>query len=229
MKESGEAHRYLGGRLDVNILLACALGVTFLIVMIVMAVNYPNPNAFQLKVFTTTLALAAGGFGAIIPGSLVIVHKNFVRAGGAVGLVVLVLFFQPEIKEKVIQLVEPTQPAEPVALEYLKSVDSFQHANTWNFMDPESKGYSVDSLESLTRILETFRRPLGEVVSRELTGMNSVQSPQGYPLGLYRTLAFRTHYSNDATCRMEQVVVRATQDLTWKVFGHNISPTPIPC
>ncbi|MGE8063576.1 DUF4019 domain-containing protein [Pseudomonas sp. NPDC089569] len=229
MRDSGEAHRYLDGKFDVNILLACVLGVAFLSVMIVMAVLYPNPNDFQLKVFTTTLALAAGGFGAIIPGSLVIEHKNFLRAGGAIGLVILVLYFQPEIKEKVIKFIEPAQSAEPIALEYLQTVDNSQTDNIWRLMDPESKGYTFDSLESLTQIFNTFRRPLGTVVSRELTGMNSVQSPQGYPLGLYRALVYRTHFSNDGTCRMEQVVVRATQDLTWKVFSYTISPSLIPC
>lgn len=92
MKGPNEAQKLISGRLDINVLLACALGVIFLSAMIVMAIHYPNPDSFQLKVFTTTLALAAGGFGAIIPGSLTIRHKNLLRAGGAMALVILVLF-----------------------------------------------------------------------------------------------------------------------------------------
>ncbi|PMX24937.1 MULTISPECIES: DUF4019 domain-containing protein [unclassified Pseudomonas] len=229
MKRSNEAHNYINGQLNINTLLACILGVIFLSAMLVMSTYYPNAEGIQLKIFTTTLALAAGGFGAIIPGGLAIQHKGLWRAGGAMGLVIIVLFFQPEINKKVVRIVEPPQPAGPVALEYLKSIDSFQYVTTWNLLDPESIGYSVDSIESLTSLINTVRRPLGEVKSRAPMRMNSIQSPPGYPIGLYRFLTFRTHFSNDETCREENVVLRATQDITWKVFGYTISPTQIPC
>lgn len=229
MGEVGASEKLIAGRLDINVLLACALGVGFLITMLVMATAFPNPTEFQVKVFTTTLALAAGGVGAALPGTIEIKHKNYIRAGGAMALVVLVLFFQPQITTNVAKLVEPSESPEPSALAYLRLVDESQLDAAWDVMDPEGRKYAADSLDSMKRVYESFRRPLGTIVSRQLTGMNAVQSPPGFPIGLYRTLVYRTHYSNDAGCRAEQVSLRATQDLAWKVVSHTISPVLIPC
>lgn len=229
MEAPGASNSLIRGRLDINILLACILGAGFLVTMLVMSTFFPNPTEFQMKVFTTTLALAAGGVGAAIPGTIEIRHKNYLRAGGAMALIILIMFFQPKITTHVAKLVEPTESPEPSALNYLRLVDEFQIDGAWNAIDPEGKKYSVDNLDSMKRLYESFRRPLGNVVSRQLTGMNSIQSPTGYPVGLYKALIYRTHYSNDAECRAEQVTLRATQDLVWKVFSHVISPSLIPC
>jgi hypothetical protein len=45
--------------------------------------------------FRTTLALAAGGLGAVIPGTVEVNVKGVVRAGGAIALFVLVYFLNP--------------------------------------------------------------------------------------------------------------------------------------
>jgi hypothetical protein len=42
-------------------------GVAFVVVLIVLAVFFPNPSDFQYFIFRTVLALAAAGVAALIP------------------------------------------------------------------------------------------------------------------------------------------------------------------
>src|SRR5688572_17908503 len=93
------------GTLDINTLLSFAFGVTFLVVMLIFATNYPNPTPFQVWVYITTLALAAAGVGAMLPGRFDIRYKNVVRAGGALGLFAAVFFNQPTITKATATLI----------------------------------------------------------------------------------------------------------------------------
>jgi hypothetical protein len=49
--------------------LAAIFGTVFLTVILVIAIAIPNPSYFQYQVFRITLALAAGGAAAMIPGN----------------------------------------------------------------------------------------------------------------------------------------------------------------
>lgn len=82
-------------RKSVQQICAFAFGVVFLTVMLAIALLEPNPTPFQYLVFRTTLALAAGGVVAMIPGFLQAQVGNAVRAGGAVSAFVVIFFFSP--------------------------------------------------------------------------------------------------------------------------------------
>lgn len=230
MNAPQEPKGWITGQIDINKLIAIALGVVFLIGMLIMALFVPNPTPVQIKAFEVTLALAAGGVGAAIPGSLNIKHGKLARASGALALVLIVLFFQSKINSSVLQFIEPTEPAQPVALQFLEMIDRNETSRAWEALDPAAIGYSIDNRDTFESITASVRAPLGHATSRVLQGMNSMQSPPGYPAGIYRGILYKTKLSGDGDkCRMEQVVLRATNDLTWRVFGYTISPMTIQC
>lgn len=76
-------------------IVAVVFGTAFIVIMLGIAVFVPNPTEFQIFVFRTVLAVAAAGIGAVLPGFLTVNVSNFLRAGGAFGLFVMVYWFNP--------------------------------------------------------------------------------------------------------------------------------------
>jgi hypothetical protein len=74
---------------------AFAFGVVFVVVLLVLATQYPNPTPFQYTVFRIVLALAAGGVAAMIPGFLTVQVSNAIRAGGALAVFLIAYFYSP--------------------------------------------------------------------------------------------------------------------------------------
>jgi hypothetical protein len=58
--------------------------------ILVLAIAYPRPTPFQVFVFRTILSVAAAGAAALIPGFLEVEISNWVRAGGALAVFVIV-------------------------------------------------------------------------------------------------------------------------------------------
>jgi hypothetical protein len=82
-----------------QIIVAFIFGVTFIVTMLVLAIFFPRPEPFQYTVFRVTLALAAAGVAAMIPGFITL---NFnpsaavlIHAGGALAVFVIVYFLSP--------------------------------------------------------------------------------------------------------------------------------------
>ncbi len=76
-------------------ILAFLFGVIFVIALLVLAVVIQTPTPFQYTVFRIVLALAAGGVASMIPGFLEVTISNWLRAGGALAVFVVVYFFNP--------------------------------------------------------------------------------------------------------------------------------------
>lgn len=74
---------------------ATAFGIAGVIVMLILAIFFPRPTAFQYTVFRIILALAGAGVGATIPGLLDVNVSGAIRASGAIGVFVIVYFFSP--------------------------------------------------------------------------------------------------------------------------------------
>lgn len=196
--------------------------------MLVFAAAFPNPSPFQLNVYMIVLALAAGGVGAVIPGTIGISYKS-VRAGGALALVVMVYFFQPSIVAQSVKFIIPPTDPDPIARRYLKALEAGDIQDAWNQLDPVSRGRLVTDIEQLRKLYDVTIRPLGRRGEPTIVGVNTVESPSGYPVGLYRVLTYRTQFSNEKLCRLEHVTVRATQDLQWRVYANQIDPRPVDC
>jgi hypothetical protein len=76
-------------------ILAFVFGVVFVITLLVLAVSFPYPAPFQYLIFRVVLALAAAGVAAVLPGTLGIEIHKIVTGAGALGVFVLVFFFNP--------------------------------------------------------------------------------------------------------------------------------------
>lgn len=74
---------------------AGGFGLIFIIAMIVLAIRFPNPAPFQYMTFRVILALAAAGIAPFIPGLLEVQVSTAIKAGGAIGVFVIVYFFSP--------------------------------------------------------------------------------------------------------------------------------------
>jgi hypothetical protein len=91
-----------------------AFGIVFIVLLVILAIFFPNPTPFQFEVFKTVLALAAAGIAALIPG-LLNVDLPAVRATGALAVLILVYKFSPAA------LIVPTPPTPqptPVVVNY---------------------------------------------------------------------------------------------------------------
>jgi len=76
-------------------LIAVVFGVVFISTILVIAIFFPQPTTFQYTVFRIVLALAAAGVASVVPGFLLVTVGTWVRAGGAIGVFVVVYFFSP--------------------------------------------------------------------------------------------------------------------------------------
>jgi hypothetical protein len=76
-------------------LIALIFGVIFVAAILALAVIFPQPTQFQYIVFRIVLAIAAAGFVSMTPGFLEITVSNWLRAGGALAVFVVVFFWNP--------------------------------------------------------------------------------------------------------------------------------------
>ena len=84
-------------------ILAFAFGVVFVVVLLYAAFAVPNPTAFQYTVFRIVLALAAAGVAGFFSGFLNVQISNWLKAGGALAVFVVVYFYAPAALEKLSQ------------------------------------------------------------------------------------------------------------------------------
>ena len=80
---------------NLQIILAAVFGITFLTAILVITLAIPTPTDWQKQVFRITLALAAGGVAAMIPGILKVRIHHFLTAGGALAVFATVYFYPP--------------------------------------------------------------------------------------------------------------------------------------
>jgi hypothetical protein len=75
--------------------LAFVFGVCFVATILTIALVKPNPTSYQFGVFKTVLALAGAGVAAVIPGFLEVRFREWLRAGGALAVFIVLYFFNP--------------------------------------------------------------------------------------------------------------------------------------
>jgi hypothetical protein len=80
---------------DQEKLIAVLFGAAFLVALLVLAIVFPQPTSFQYTVFRIVLAVAAAGFVSMTPGFLQVRISNWLRAGGALGVFIVIYFFSP--------------------------------------------------------------------------------------------------------------------------------------
>lgn len=80
-------------------LLAFFFGLCFVGILLILAIGFPQPSAFQYMVFRIILALAAAGIAGVIPGLIQLKMRSnailLINAGGALAVFVLIYLFAP--------------------------------------------------------------------------------------------------------------------------------------
>lgn len=192
---------------------------------------FAGAGGFTLAARNAGLAVIAAveksGIGAVIPGILK-VDSSYVKAGGALAVFVVVFLLKPAIIGSVAHLVAPPQSPLPVIEGYLSAIDAGKLDAAWEMLDDEAKRGVARDRDAYRQAYVGGRTPLGAVIGRVQNGIQEVRSPSGYPVGIYRIVSFRTKFQI-GTCHAEMVSVRATDDLVWRPFDHNVSPLPVPC
>ena len=70
-------------------------GVVFVTVILVLAFVFPNPTAFQYLVVRVLLALSTAAVATLLTGFINVEIPNFLKAGGALAVFVVVFFYNP--------------------------------------------------------------------------------------------------------------------------------------
>ncbi|MGY6278133.1 hypothetical protein [Methylomonas sp. MgM2] len=82
-----------------TLILSFVFGVTFVSILLVLAVYIPRPTQTQFEIFRIVIAIAVAGIAAVVPGFLQLdLTRNkelAVRAGGALAVFVIVYFYSP--------------------------------------------------------------------------------------------------------------------------------------
>jgi hypothetical protein len=89
------------GNITLDVALAFAFGIVFIVTLLFLANGFPNPTPFQYNVFRIVLAIAMAGVASVIPGIIQVQIPGIrsdtplVRAGGALAVFVVVYFYSP--------------------------------------------------------------------------------------------------------------------------------------
>ncbi|MBB1583462.1 DUF4019 domain-containing protein [Serratia sp. OS31] len=218
--------RIIGG-VNINVLLAFVFGVVFLSVILGLVIFVKDLSEMARWVIVIIMALAGAGFAAVIPGVLN-VELPYIKSGGALAVLVLVIINQPKIVKTAIDIVATQKDTTSVLSEYLKNIDDGHLDKAWESLDQYAKITSAADKNLFKSAYENGRYIHGEVIERTPPlGSDMIIDPPGYPAGIYRVISFRTKFSDG--CRQESVSVRSDEDKNWHVFGHNVSISPIPC
>ena len=131
------------------------------------------------------------------------------------GMVILGLCFS----SRSMASAEKVEQALEAAKAWLALVDEGKYRESWE----TAAGYFKSSLskERWEQILTTVRKPMGSLVSREISSKNYMKSLPGAPEGEYVVFQFRTSFENKPS-GIETVTPMLERDGSWRVSGYYI-------
>lgn len=135
----------LSGRLNIQQFLAFVFGIVFIVILLVLAIIFPNPTPFQNLVFRVVLSLAAAGVGAMIPGFITVDMSLRTRIGisaaGAFSVFLIIYLLNPA------QLVIGLEPNGPISI--IVPVGRYK-SDSFDSNDPNVKSEGIrDFLQNL--------------------------------------------------------------------------------
>ena len=200
-----------------EVIAAFSFGVVFVITILTIAIFRPNPTPFEYTVFRIVIALAAAGVGAILPGFLDVTFRNWLRAGGALALFVIVYFFAPVVPTPTDgPIIEPVSDAKVPADQWLSLLDAEQYQSAYNSMaDGFKSKFPYGQFEEL---VVRERSHLGDVDARTLFSSAPYESPPGSPKGAYRQYVYRTDFASEPKSIYEIVWLFGESE-GWRVSG----------
>ena len=102
---------------------------------------------------------------------------------------------------------------------WLSLVDEGKYSDSWN----EAAGYFKGAIkeERWQETLQTVRKPLGKVISRQVKSKSYHTSLPGAPDGEYVVIQFETSFENKKSA-IETVTPMMDKDGKWRVSGYFI-------
>ncbi len=124
---------------------------------------------------------------------------------------------------------ESNPDAEKAALEaaqaWLKLIDAGKYAEGWE--ECAALARDADPKEDMVIIYESFRRPLGKVLSREVQSRTYTTTLPGAPQGEYVLIQMKTDFESKKGV-IETVMPMLDKDGKWRVSGYYIKPASNP-
>jgi len=113
--------------------------------------------------------------------------------------------------------------ATTLAQQWLALVDEGKYADSWS---AAGKLFQANMpQEKWGQVLTGARKPLGNVLSRELAGREIKTDIPGAPAGQYALVGFKTNFEHK-TDMIETVTLILEEDGQWKVVGYSANPKP---
>lgn len=204
-------------------------GVIFLSAILTLLVAIPKPTLAQFFAFRLTMALAAAGVGAFIPGFIHVEqplpHRGLIRCGGALALFAAVWFSNPA--KFAIDGISP--PPQADAREYLEKFlvvsDKGDMAAAYGmFSDRERASVSVTSYSDL---IGNVRSPLGTRVKGPIL-LNTL-NPEEIPgrKGPFVFNVYQSKFSGKSGAWVE-IAGAIAEEGKWKMHTYTIQPCVAP-
>ena len=109
--------------------------------------------------------------------------------------------------------------ATSAAQTWLAAIDHGDYAQSWQ--NAAAFFQNAVTEEKWKTSMETFRKPLGDLVSRKLTSANATAELPGAPAGQYVVMQFETSFANKKSA-IETVTFMLEKDGQWKSAGYFI-------
>ncbi|WP_300164483.1 DUF4019 domain-containing protein [Solidesulfovibrio sp.] len=137
----------------------------------------------------------------------------------AVLLCVLMLLPALALAEEAAPIADDQKPAVEAAKTWLAGIDAGAYAKSW----PEASAFFKGTVtqKDWETALTAFRKPLGTLVSRQVTKAKSLPSLPGAPDGAYVVMEFATGFSNKKEA-FETVAFSREPDGVWRAAGYFI-------
>ena len=114
---------------------------------------------------------------------------------------------------------ESSDDVVPAAQSWLNQIDSGKYASSWKDASAYFRGALTE--KGWVDALNGARKPLGKLVSRNLSKSQTAQSLPGAPDGNYVVMQFETSFENKKNA-VETVTFMQEKDGMWKAAGYYI-------
>jgi hypothetical protein len=199
-------------------------GTVFCIALLVLAFVFPEPTPFQYTICRIILALAVAGVAALVPGFLHISLRGSVRAGGALGVFVIVYFFSPASLVATPKLKNLATTPEVEIASWFQLVDAAKYDEAWERASTAVKDTMPKA--AFKQLFEAQRTPLGHPNSERL--LYSISPAEALPdgrRGNFRIYGYKTVFSNSSVDMVEWLLL-GEENKVWRIMSHNVAPVP---
>lgn len=198
--------------------------IFFICIMLILAVALPNPTQLQWRVFGLVLAMAAAGFGAILPGALKVHINKTIKATGAIGLFVIVYFFNPAVlvSDDPFHLPEapPVKQARQLADKMVEEINQGHYAEFYDNLHPAFK--KAFDKEQFILISKNYRAPYGQANRTTFSGVHAFDSFSP-PRGHFLTYTYISEFP-DGRKITESPTVFASESDKWHPASYGSMP-----